>query len=77
MPTLVAVFLGWALLSEEVTAAMAAGAAAVLLSVALIVRRPPRPQTYPAAPSVGCSSGRLDYDGEAKDVDELGDAQER
>ena len=74
---LVAVFLGWALLSEEVTAAMAAGAAAVLLSVALIVRRPPRPQTYPAAPSVGCSSGRLDYNGEAKDVDELGDAQER
>jgi drug/metabolite transporter (DMT)-like permease len=37
----VAVFLGWALLSEPVTATIAAGAAAVLLSVALIVRRQP------------------------------------
>ncbi len=35
----VAVFLGWALLSEPVTLTIAAGAAAVLLSVALIVRR--------------------------------------
>jgi drug/metabolite transporter (DMT)-like permease len=40
---LVAVFLGWALLSEKVTPAIAAGAAAVLLSVALIVRRQPNP----------------------------------
>jgi drug/metabolite transporter (DMT)-like permease len=38
---LVAVVLGWALLSEEVTPAIAAGAAAVLASVALIVRRQP------------------------------------
>ena len=37
----VAVVLGWALHSEPVTATIAAGAAAVLLSVALIVRRPP------------------------------------
>jgi drug/metabolite transporter (DMT)-like permease len=35
----VAVFLGRALLSEPVTLTIAAGAAAVLLSVALIVRR--------------------------------------
>jgi drug/metabolite transporter (DMT)-like permease len=35
----VAVFLGWALLAEPVTVTIAAGAAAVLLSVALIVRR--------------------------------------
>ena len=34
----VAVLLGWALLGEEITAAMAAGAAAVLASIALIVR---------------------------------------
>jgi drug/metabolite transporter (DMT)-like permease len=40
---LVAVFLGWALLSEKVTLAIAAGAAAVLLSVALILRRQPSP----------------------------------
>jgi len=43
---LVAVFLGWALLSEAVTGVMAAGALAILASVALIVRhdtavRPP------------------------------------
>ena len=36
---LVAVFLGWALLSEEVTGVIAAGALAILASVALIVRR--------------------------------------
>jgi drug/metabolite transporter (DMT)-like permease len=35
----VAVFLGWALLSEEVTTAIVAGALAILLSVAFIVRR--------------------------------------
>jgi drug/metabolite transporter (DMT)-like permease len=35
---LVAVFLGWALLSEAVTATLAAGAGAILGSVALIVR---------------------------------------
>jgi drug/metabolite transporter (DMT)-like permease len=39
----VAIFLGWALLSEKMTLAIAAGAAAVLLSVALIVRRRPSP----------------------------------
>jgi len=38
----VAVVLGWALLGEEITAAMAAGAVAVLASVALIVRDRPR-----------------------------------
>jgi drug/metabolite transporter (DMT)-like permease len=38
----VAVALGWALLDEEITAAMAAGAVAVLGSVALIVRDRPR-----------------------------------
>jgi drug/metabolite transporter (DMT)-like permease len=38
----VAVALGWALLGEELTAAMAAGAVAVLASVALIVRDRPR-----------------------------------
>jgi drug/metabolite transporter (DMT)-like permease len=37
----VAVFLGWALLSEKITLTIVAGAAAVLLSVALIVRRQP------------------------------------
>jgi drug/metabolite transporter (DMT)-like permease len=37
----VAVLLGWALLSEPVTLTIAVGAAAVLLSVALIVRRQP------------------------------------
>jgi drug/metabolite transporter (DMT)-like permease len=36
---LVAVFLGWALLSERVTGMMAAGALAILVSVALIVRQ--------------------------------------
>ena len=35
---IVAVFLGWALLGEEVTAQMAAAGAAIVLSVALIVR---------------------------------------
>jgi drug/metabolite transporter (DMT)-like permease len=39
---IVAVVLGWALLEEEITAAMAAGAVAVLASVALIVRDRPR-----------------------------------
>jgi drug/metabolite transporter (DMT)-like permease len=38
----VAVVLGWALLEEEITATMAAGAVAVLASVALIVRDRPR-----------------------------------
>ena len=40
---LVAILLGWALLSEKLTPAIAAEAAAVLLSVALIVRRQPNP----------------------------------
>jgi drug/metabolite transporter (DMT)-like permease len=40
---LVAVLLGWALLSETVTLTIAAGAAAVVASVALIVRRQPDP----------------------------------
>jgi drug/metabolite transporter (DMT)-like permease len=35
---IVAVFLGWALLGEEITAQMAAAGAAIVLSVALIVR---------------------------------------
>jgi drug/metabolite transporter (DMT)-like permease len=38
----VAVAIGWALLDEEITAAMAVGAVAVLASVALIVRDRPR-----------------------------------
>jgi drug/metabolite transporter (DMT)-like permease len=41
---LVAVFLGWALLSEPVTVTIAVGATAVLLAVALIVRRQPGPR---------------------------------
>jgi drug/metabolite transporter (DMT)-like permease len=41
---LVAVLLGWALLSETMTLTIAAGAAAVLTSVALIVRQQPSPR---------------------------------
>lgn len=40
---LVAVLLGWALLSEEITAAIVGGALAVLASVALILRNDPHP----------------------------------
>ena len=35
----IAIFLGWAILSEEITATMLAGAAAIVLSVAAVVRR--------------------------------------
>jgi drug/metabolite transporter (DMT)-like permease len=41
----IAIFLGWAILSEEVTTTVIAGAAAIVLSVAVVVRR----ETAPAA----------------------------
>jgi drug/metabolite transporter (DMT)-like permease len=46
---LVAVFLGWALLSERVTGALAAGALAIIASIALIVRREERSVPSPAS----------------------------
>jgi drug/metabolite transporter (DMT)-like permease len=45
---LVAVFLGWALLSEAVTSVMAAGALAILASVALIVRHDTAAHSQPS-----------------------------
>jgi drug/metabolite transporter (DMT)-like permease len=61
----VAVFVGWALLDEEITPAIAAGALAVLASVALIVRDrdraapsgTPRSRSSPAAPRA-CAAPR-------------------
>lgn len=51
---LVAVFLGWALLSEEITTAIVGGALAILTSVALIMRRDQpqlaQPTKTPTAP---------------------------
>jgi drug/metabolite transporter (DMT)-like permease len=48
----IAILLGWAILSEEVTVAVVAGAAAIVLSVATVVRRESEPgpaATEPAA----------------------------
>ena len=61
----VAVFVGWTLLDEEITPAIAAGALAVLASVALIVRDrdraapsgTPRSRSSPAAPRA-CAAPR-------------------
>ena len=39
----IAVFLGWAILDEEITATVVAGAAAIVLSVATVVRREAEP----------------------------------
>ena len=39
MNPVIAIFLGWAILSEEVTASIVIGAAIVVASVAAIVRR--------------------------------------
>ena len=44
---LVAVLLGWALLSEELTVGTLAGAALIVASVATIVRRESRPADKP------------------------------
>ncbi|HEY1276028.1 MAG TPA: EamA family transporter [Thermoleophilaceae bacterium] len=47
---IVAIFLGWAFLDEEVTPTMAIAAAAIVLSVATVVRResaPPEPEPEP------------------------------
>jgi len=54
----IAIFLGWAILEEEITATMLAGAAAIVLSVASVVRREgggdpmkePAPAPEPARP---------------------------
>jgi drug/metabolite transporter (DMT)-like permease len=35
----IAIFLGWAILNEEITATIVAGAAAIVFSVAAVVRR--------------------------------------
>src|SRR5215211_4485575 len=40
---LIAIFLGWAILEEEITATVVAGAAAIVLSVAAVVRRESAP----------------------------------
>ena len=55
---LVALFLGWALLSEAVTGAMAAGALAVLASVALIVRHDTAAHSPPSSLSRPTSGRR-------------------
>jgi drug/metabolite transporter (DMT)-like permease len=47
----IAVFLGWAVLSEEITATVLAGAAIIVASVATIVRNESRPAAEPAAAS--------------------------
>jgi drug/metabolite transporter (DMT)-like permease len=43
----IAIFLGWAILSEEVTITVVAGAAAIVLSVAAVVRRESEPADAP------------------------------
>jgi drug/metabolite transporter (DMT)-like permease len=43
----IAIFLGWAILSEEVTVTVVAGAAAIVLSVAAVVRRESEPADAP------------------------------
>jgi drug/metabolite transporter (DMT)-like permease len=46
----IAIFLGWAILDEEITASVAAGAVAIVLSVAAVVRREseaPEPEASP------------------------------
>jgi drug/metabolite transporter (DMT)-like permease len=40
----IAIFLGWAILDEEITATVVAGAAAIVLSVAAVVRRESEPR---------------------------------
>ena len=45
----IAVFLGWAVLSEEITATVLAGAAIIVASVATIVRNESRPAAEPPA----------------------------
>lgn len=44
----IAIFLGWAILSEEITATMLVGAAAIVASVAAVVRRESVPGPEPA-----------------------------
>jgi drug/metabolite transporter (DMT)-like permease len=71
----IAIVLGWSILSEQITATMIAGTAAIVLSVAAVVRRegdrepeaPGEPPTVPAArptrfpsPSAGSDGGRVD-----------------
>jgi drug/metabolite transporter (DMT)-like permease len=46
----IAVVLGWAILDEEITAAVVAGAAAIVLSVATVVRRESGAQSAPPEP---------------------------
>ena len=43
----IAIFLGWAILNEEITATVIAGATAIVLSVATVVRRESEPATGP------------------------------
>ena len=43
----IAIFLGWAILSEEITFTVVAGAAAIVVSVAAVVRREADPATAP------------------------------
>jgi drug/metabolite transporter (DMT)-like permease len=54
---MIAIFLGWAVLSEEVTLRVVLGALAIVLSVAAVVRREggaaPQRETAPEAPVAG------------------------
>jgi drug/metabolite transporter (DMT)-like permease len=43
----IAIFLGWAILSEEITVTVVAGATAIVLSVAVVVNRESEPATAP------------------------------
>lgn len=55
----VAIFLGWLVLNEPITAAMLLGGAMIVISVALVVRtesRPPEAITAPAAPPAAAVS---------------------
>lgn len=47
----IAIFLGWVLLSEEVTMTIAAGAAVIVASVAFVVQHESRPPAPPPAPA--------------------------
>jgi drug/metabolite transporter (DMT)-like permease len=52
----VALFLGWLVLDEQLTALIVAGATIVVASVALVVRREKEPAVKPAPGSVGAAS---------------------
>jgi drug/metabolite transporter (DMT)-like permease len=53
----IAIFLGWAILSEDITLNVVAGAAAIVLSVAAVVRRESEPEEEVTAPAAVTEPG--------------------